>query len=120
MKKNVMLVDDSEIFNFIMKKLIQNIDPELSVHTFIYPEQALASLEVINPDIIFLDLNMPIMDGWEFLNNMRERNLQYKTYIISSSTSEVDIQQSNNYKNVNGYLIKPVGEEKLAAILQNT
>jgi len=115
-----MLVDDSEIFNFIMKKLIQNIDPELNVYSFIYPEEALASLQEINPDIIFLDLNMPIIDGWEFLNHMRERNLQYKTYIISSSTSEIDIQQSNNYKNVNGYLIKPVGEEKLAAILQNT
>ena len=113
-----MLVDDNDIFNFIMKKLIQNVDSEHNVHAFTYPEEAIAMLEEIKPDIIFLDLNMPIIDGWEFLNDMQKKNLNYKTYILSSSTSQTDIQRSSVYKNVNGYLTKPVGEEKLAEILQ--
>jgi len=117
-KKNIMLVDDNDIFNFIMKKLIQNVDSEHNVHAFTYPEEAIAMLEEIKPDIIFLDLNMPIIDGWEFLNDMQKKNLNYKTYILSSSTSQTDIQRSSVYKNVNGYLTKPVGEEKLAEILQ--
>jgi len=118
LKKNIVLVDDNDIFNFIMKKLIQNVDAEHNVHTFTYPEEAIDRLAEIKPDIIFLDLNMPILDGWDFLDGMQERNLNYKTYILSSSTSEVDIQRSAIYKNVTGYLTKPVAEEKLAEILQ--
>jgi len=118
LKKNIVLVDDNDIFNFIMKKLIQNVDAEHNVHTFTYPEEAIDMLAEIKPDIIFLDLNMPILDGWDFLDGMQERNLNYKTYILSSSTSEVDIQRSAIYKNVTGYLTKPVAEEKLAEILQ--
>ena len=102
-----------------MLKLIKNVNPEHTVHTFTYPEEAIDSLEEINPDIIFLDLNMPILDGWDFLQSMQERNITFKTYILSSSTSQVDIERAADFKNVIGYLIKPVGEEKLAEILQS-
>jgi len=120
LKKNIVLIDDNDIFNFIMKKLIKNVDSGYKVHTFTYPEEAIALLDEIKPDIIFLDLNMPILDGWEFLDDMQERNLNFRTYILSSSTNQMDIQRSAIYKNVNGYLTKPVGEEKLAEILHNS
>jgi len=120
MNKNIVLVDDNDIYNFIMMKLIKNVNADHTVHTFTYPEEALESLAEINPDIIFLDLNMPILDGWEFLQGMEERNLNYKTYILSSSTNQSDMERSAHYKNVIGYLIKPVKEEKLAELLQNS
>jgi CheY-like chemotaxis protein len=116
--KKIMLIDDMDIFNFIMKKLIDSVDPIHQVHDFTNAELALQSLADIDPNVIFLDLNMPILNGWDFLEGMRARNMDYKVYILTSSTSELDRQRSEAYKNVVSFLIKPVGEEKIAHILE--
>jgi CheY-like chemotaxis protein len=116
--KTVVLVDDMQIFNFIMKKLIENVNPLHEVHDFTKPEKALEALAEINPHVIFLDLNMPVLSGWDFLDAMLAKKLNYKVYILTSSTSESDRQRSADYQNVVNFLVKPVGEEKLADILE--
>ncbi len=115
-----MLLDDMEIFNFIMVTSIANVKPEYAVHDFTNPVQAFNALSEINPDLILLDLNMPIMDGWDFLEKMNEKNLKQKVYILTSSTSELDRQRSKEYDNVVEFLVKPVEEELLAEILQES
>ena len=117
--KKVMLIDDMDIFNFIMKKLIDSVDPVHQVHDFTNAELALQCLQDIEPNVIFLDLNMPILNGWDFLEGMKARNMEYKVYILTSSTSELDRQRSEDYKNVVSFLTKPVGEEKIARILES-
>ncbi len=116
--KKVMLVDDMDIFNFIMKKLIDNVDPSHEVYDFTNPQKALDTLDEINPDIIFLDLNMPVIDGWDFLQEMHNKNLNQKVYILTSSTSELDRRRSLDFNNVINFLIKPVGEEEISDILR--
>ena len=115
--KKVMLVDDNLINNFVMKKVISNVDAQLPVWDYTDSQQALLTLDEINPTIIFLDLNMPVLDGWQFLEVMAARNMNYKVYILTSSTSELDRQRSANYPNVVRFLNKPVAEAEVAAIL---
>ncbi|RDC65013.1 response regulator [Adhaeribacter pallidiroseus] len=116
--KTVMLVDDSMIANFIMKKVISNLDESLQVCDYIDSQKALGTLSEINPTLIFLDLNMPNLDGWQFLEGMMERNMSNKVYILTSSTSELDRQRSSAYTNVVSFLNKPLAQEKVAAILK--
>lgn len=114
-----MLVDDNMIANFIMKKVISNVDGSLTICDYTDSEKALGILNEVNPTVIFLDLNMPVLDGWQFLNSMLERNLDNKVYILTSSTSELDRQRSATYKNVVSFLNKPLAEETVAAILKS-
>ena len=73
------------------------------------------------PSVIFLDLNMPIMNGWDFLedfvqipHNNREEVL---IYIISSSIDPRDLEQIKSYEVVNNYILKPVVREDLHTVL---
>ena len=116
--KTVMLVDDSKIANFIMKQVISNVDERLRVQDYIDSEQALELLEEVNPTVIFLDLNMPVMNGWQFLDSITEKQLNYQVYILTSSTSEQDRQRAMTYTNVVSFLNKPLAQENVAAILQ--
>ena len=113
-----MLVDDNMINNLIMKKIISNVDKQVNVRDFTLPEEAFNSLPEVNPTVIFLDLNMPVMNGWQFLNKMTEKQWNYQVYILTSSTSELDRIRSSNYPNVAGYLHKPLTKEALTSILQ--
>jgi YesN/AraC family two-component response regulator len=106
--KKIMLVDDAEISNFIMKKLISNTAVPCEVIDFSDPQKAINSVADVNPDIIFLDVNMPIIDGWRFLQIMKERNLSHPVFILTSSTSEFDRQRSLEFSNVKNFLVKPL------------
>lgn len=117
MPKRIMLVDDVPIANFIMKKMLQKVVPYYEVFDFNLPDKAINSIEELGPDLIFLDLNMPIIDGWNFLNMMNEHRFNNKVYILTSSTSELDVQKSKDYKNVIGFLIKPLTINNLPDIL---
>jgi response regulator of citrate/malate metabolism len=117
MRKKIMLVDDATMANFVMKKMIQKVSPQYDIVDYTQPEQAINSIADSNPDIIFLDLNMPEINGWKFLDIMDENNFNHKVYILSSSTSQYDIDQSSQYKNVAGFLVKPVNLKGLTDLL---
>ncbi len=112
-----MLVDDQSMSNFIMKKYIQIKAPEHQVFDFTDPEEAYGQLEELAPDIIFLDLNMPIMDGWQFLQAMQRDARKHKVAILTSSTSELDLEESTKYPNVINFFVKPFDADELARLL---
>ncbi len=114
--KKIMLVDDVVISNFIMKKLISGIAPDIAIFDFTDPAIALSALKDISPDAIFLDLNMPNINGWGFLETMKEMDLDFKVIVVSSSQSESDKRQSMNYKNVVRYFSKPVKKQDVAEL----
>ncbi len=116
--KTVMLVDDNRINNFVMKHVLNKVDAGVLVWDYTDPEQALTRLEEVDPQLIFLDLNMPVLNGWQFLEGMLAHNQQHKVYILTSSTSMLDRQRAASYGNVVSFLNKPLAPEMVAAILQ--
>ncbi len=74
------------------------------------------------PSIILLDINMPIMDGWEFLTEFRKLregiSKEIQIYIVSSSIATEDIEKSKTFPEIVSYLTKPVELETLASIIK--
>lgn len=77
----------------------------------------------ILPNIIFLDLNMPVMDGWDFLNALQDfkRKYQYspKIYVVTSSVDKKDYNSIIKIGNINGYIVKPLNNESLNSIIND-
>ncbi|WP_179348716.1 response regulator [Winogradskyella pacifica] len=72
------------------------------------------------PQIIFLDLNMPIWDGWQFLDEFTKIPIEQKViiYILTSSNSEEDIKRAEQYSLKSNYLIKPINQGQLKSVLE--
>ncbi|MCG2418902.1 response regulator [Aequorivita sp. F47161] len=118
------IIDDDPIFVFGTKKIMQVADFCESFMVFHNGRDALNSLKAIIkggeilPEIILLDLNMPIMDGWEFLEAFTAipTPVQIRIYIVSSSLDPQDINRAKNFKSVNNYIIKPIALEAISDI----
>ena len=117
--KKIFLVDDMNLCNFILKKTISNIAPEHEVFPFTDPAKALLMLNEIKPDIIFLDLNMPEISGWQFLNDMQKQNNYTDVFILTSSCNEEDKQRSLQYANVIDFFSKPMKNTQVKAIFNS-
>lgn len=111
---NIYLIDDQPIANFITKKLLENEGFSEAVEEFTDATQALEKIESDKDAFIFLDLNMPVMNGWEFLEALKKRNICHRIVILTSSTSSLDRQKASNYPCVIKYMEKPMSREKLA------
>lgn len=115
----IMLVDDKDISNFIMRKFIEIRRPDANIKEFTDPQKALDSIDSIVPDIIFLDLNMPVMNGWQFLDEMRNASFSHKVAILTSSTSNDDFEKSKEYGNVINFYVKPLNPDELARVFED-
>lgn len=113
----VVTIDDEEISIFILKKMIQSVPGNFEIFDFIRPEIAINEIGAIQPDVIFLDINMPVMNGWKFLEAMQKNGQSFPVYILTSSTSELDRLQAKEYPAVKDFLNKPAQLAKLSAIL---
>ncbi len=106
-----MLVDDAEIANIIMKKIISFLMLNVDVFDFTNPDEAYEEMKIIKPDLIFLDLNMPWLNGWDYLEKMKKEEYNYKVIIVTSSTSYIDKERVAEFSNIIDYLEKPVSKE---------
>ena len=113
MKPKVMLIDDAEIANIIMKKIISFLMLDVEVFDFTNPDEAYEEMKVIQPNLIFLDLNMPWLNGWDYLEKMKKENYNCKVIIVTSSTSYVDKERVVEFPNIIDYLEKPVTKEQI-------
>lgn len=71
------------------------------------------------PQIVFLDLNMPVWDGWQFLDEFTKIPVKQKVeiYILTSSVYEEDIKRAETYSLTSNYFLKPIGQEQMKTIL---
>tara|TARA_R110000850_G_scaffold128494_1_gene247904 strand:- start:236 stop:619 length:384 start_codon:yes stop_codon:yes gene_type:complete len=118
--KKIMLVDDKDISNFIMRKFIEIRLPDTVSVEYNNPLVAFDNIVKENPDLIFLDLNMPEMDGWQFLDRMKAESLTNKVAILTSSTSDLDMKRGQEYGNVVQFFVKPLTPDELARIASET
>lgn len=124
--KSVMLVDDNEIDNIINEKVIEANNFAEQILVFQTGQEALEFLsknqndEAVLPEIVFLDINMPIMDGFQFLKDFElfSETVRSKCKIImlSSSISPRDIDRAASSRYVKKYLNKPLNARYLEAI----
>ena len=112
----VMLVDDQKMANFIAKKLIEVTGFSTEVVDYTVPQEALLDLSNTNPDLIFLDLNMPEVNGWQFLEVLTEKQNQTQVVIVTSSTSIHDKEKAQKYAQVIDFLEKPLTKNTILSL----
>ncbi|RZJ78960.1 MAG: response regulator, partial [Flavobacterium sp.] len=85
-----------------------------------YINDTLANNKDKFPNLVLIDINMPIMNGWEFVEaySLIEDTPDADLYILSSSVYENDIEKTKNYPNVNGFISKPLSIERLIELLK--
>lgn len=123
-KKNVLLVDDDSIFQMLGTKALQRVgvnDTRISkAHNGKQALELLKDRSIPRPNVILLDLNMPVMNGFEFLeafNNLSpDEKDDTKVVIVTSSESETDIKKARELGAAE-YLTKPLKDDKLSAVL---
>jgi len=129
--KVIWVVDDDIIYQTIINKIIEKSGVFSSHFTFPNGNEALTSLKKILedddtalPDIILLDINMPVMDGWEFMEEIKKIKSDIRKdihiYIVSSSIALEDKNKSATFSNIMGYIPKPISVNELIAIVSNT
>lgn len=114
----IFLVDDDPINNLINKRLLGKVGISEQIIEFLEGEDALTKIHdepSENNLLIFLDINMPVLNGWEFLEKYIESfpNRHDKIVILSSSIDFQDRQKAQDYKIVSGFLEKPLTLDKI-------
>ena len=126
MKKNILLVDDDKIFNFLSEKTIGSLGLANEIHFALNGKEALEMLamykygEMQRPDIIFLDLNMPIMNGYEFIEAFAAMDLPDKhlitIVILTSSADPRDLDMAKEM-GIKYYFNKPLSKEEIKQMI---
>jgi two-component system nitrate/nitrite response regulator NarL len=118
----VILIDDSDIDLFVQRRFIELSGFARRVLTFQSSREALEHLSAPGlkeiPDLIFLDLNMPEIDGFAFLEQYGRliKNAHTRIIILTSSSSSLDRDRAATFPNVIGFLSKPLTEGNLSEI----
>jgi len=127
--RSVMLIDDNEIDNLINQKMIEAaaVAENIYTHTgaksaieFLRNMEKLQLADQVLPDIIFLDIDMPLMDGFQFLDEFEKLGNPAKKkcaiIMLTSSINPQDFSRSKKYPNVKRYLNKPLSHESIVTL----
>ena len=114
----IFLVDDDPIQNMLTSQLLEMNNGNAEYIVYNNGKEVIEGLESgIQPKVILLDINMPIMDGWEFLNIYKVYQNKARVFMLTSSTNETDLARSKEYDCIQGYYPKPINAETIKEIL---
>lgn len=124
--KKIAIIDDDQVFQMIVSKQLSVNKIDCEVLKFFNGEDAFQYFETNSnnldgiPDFVMLDVNMPIKDGWDFLEDYKTlpesiRN-KVKLYLVTSSVMKSDIEKAKKEQEVVDYVSKPVSKERLAEL----
>lgn len=125
----VMLIDDNDIDNFINERMITGCNFSETTYINTSTRSAIEFLKNLSinkalrkdhlPSIIFLDINMPILDGFQFIEEFEKLDPSIvsaiKIVMLTSSINPSDIERSKKFPSVKGFIHKPLTEESLAS-----
>lgn len=119
MKKIIWIIDDNKIDQLIACKLLESYLNNISIHCYSSPGAALKELQQGNStvSVILLDLDMPIMDGWDFLHEFQKLAISIPLYILSCSLNPKDKLRAKESQLVKGFLIKPLLSEQIFTLV---
>ena len=124
--KHLLLVDDDPTTNFFNRHLIGKMGLFDEIHEAANGQIALEKIRELHergesPDMILLDINMPIMNGFEFLDKYSEFDEKMKTSVVvcmlTTSLAKEDLEKSKEYSVLSDYIDKPLYEEKMKALI---
>jgi len=123
----VCIIEDEEVHLFILKTYLEATQKINEVCVYDHGKVAFDDLQHRHqsgetlPTLIFLDLNMPVWDGWQFLDEFSQLDIENPPaiYIMTSSNSPYDLKKLNNYNMVTNYLVKPISRDAIATILES-
>jgi CheY-like chemotaxis protein len=117
--KKVALVDDDPSFGYVAELLFKRVDADVELEVFQRGTTFLT--HILNrevPDIVFLDINMPDLNGWEILDQLQDLEQPPTLYMLSSSIDQHDVKRAKESDLVTEYLSKPLTLDLLKKILK--
>lgn len=125
MTKKILIIDDDDIYRLIVCKMLEKFDSSLSIEQCENGEHGLEILESYKATsdtiIIILDINMPRLEGWGFLNELEKHNFydikKLSIYIVTSSTDDDDLMKSQSFKFIKHFFHKPLSTQNIKLIL---
>ena len=123
----ICIIDDDPIFVFAVQKLIES---ESYGDKFLIFNDGLEAIEGLSkiisndsediPDVILLDINMPVMDGWQFLDEFTQIQVPKKVvvFIVSSSIDPADHNKAQEYSMVSNFIVKPINKSNLEKMVE--
>lgn len=124
--KCLLLVDDDVTTNFFNRHLIGKMNIFEEIHEAENGRVALDKLQELHnsgrtPEMIFLDINMPVMNGFEFLDEYQKLDAELRESIVVSmlttSLAKSDLEKANNYPDLKDYIDKPIDKQKISDLL---
>ena len=125
-KINLLVIDDDDINIFIIKKIVEKTGFDIDMvsksngqQAIDYLNEAIAAQNQL-PHLILIDINMPVMNGWEFVEAYQRLGIAQPVdlYILSSSVYENDIEKTKSYSSVKGFISKPLSIERLTELIK--
>lgn len=123
----IFLVDDDPLYQYMIRRYVHEYALASNFVTFnngllaIEKLKELAASESPMPDVILLDINMPVLDGWGFLAvfqaDEKLKELKIPIYLVTSSVDERDVEKAKCYNMVLDYCIKPLSVQQLQTLL---
>ena len=120
--KTCLLIDDNYIDNFVTRKILESGKFVENIIIRQSPDEAIAALRSgeVKPDVIFLDIRMPMMSGFEFLEEYDKLQIankdDIKIFMLSSSLDPTDMKKSELNKYISHYIHKPITHQAIEDI----
>lgn len=118
MKGTICVIEDNDIDQLIVHKMLESCLPGISIRSFSSAQHALGEVadDRLKANIILLNLNMPLMNGWDFLEAFTQLKSPIPIYILTSSDSYKDRDRAKNYSPVKAYFLKPLSRKDILKI----